>query len=411
MDSWIWLIVASVGVGAAFVALMACPRASQMAAFIVLAGALAASVSLIVQIGVDLDNLNAVGAAVLFALASTSAGYWAAAAILPLLGRDFPSPVAAEPPRAAGAGAETSVVLLSCAEPARYGVRATARSLQRLLTTGALEMPAGAVPFVFLSEKARYRQIRDRHPARGVVRGIAERLEQRLEDAGVSTVLVAWCDGGPSLAETTSAALAAGYTDIVVTVVGADGAYETATAIHAAEEAACSVTPSVHLRSAPSIWQSESLAVRLCERIIETTRGVELGAVGVALIAEGAPAQWAAEHAAWAERETYFLQRVRLLLAERGITANAVRIGWLEWQSPDVTETVRHLAATGCERIIIVPATAASSTLGIMVDLPHLVDSARLPDDVHTVTLSAWDEDPGLIDALSESIVEALSRE
>jgi len=409
VDSWISLIVASVGVGVAFVALMACPRASQSLAFIVLAGVLAGSILLIVKIGIELDNLSAVGAAVLFALASTSAGYWATAAALPLLGRPADSsPVAVELPPA-GAGAGAAVVLLSCAEPARYSVRATARSLQRLFSTGALEMPAGAVPFVFLSEKARYRQIRDRHPARGFVTAIAERLEERLEGAGVTTVLVAWCDGRPSLADTTSAALEAGYTNVVVAVAGADGAFDAATAMHAAEEAACTISPSVHVRTATSIWQTESLAIRLCERILETTRGVELSAVGVALIAEGAPAQWAAEHAAWPERETYFLQRVRLLLTERGINANAVRIGWLEWQTPDVTETVRHLAATGCERIIVVPATAASSTLGIMVDLPHLVDSARLPDDVHAITLSAWNDDPGLVDALVESISEALS--
>jgi protoheme ferro-lyase len=68
------------------------------------------------------------------------------------------------------------------------------------------------------------------------------------------------------------------------------------------------------------------------------------------------------------------------------------------------------LAATGCERIIVVPATAASSTLGIMVDLPHLIDSARLPDAVHAITLSAWNDDPGMVSALAESIREALER-
>lgn len=410
MDSWIWLIVASVGVGVAFVALMVCPRASQLLALIVLAGAVTASVLIIVQIGVELENVSAVGAAVLFAVAGTSAGYWATSAMLPLLARpDDRSPVVVKPP-AASVDAQAAVVLLSCAEPARYGVRATARALQRLLSTGALEMPAGAMPFVFLSEKARYRQVRDRHPARDVVRGVAERLEERAAAAGGTTLLVAWCDGRPSLVDAAPAALAAGYARVVVAVAGADGAFETATAIHGAEEAMCSASPPAHLRSAPSIWRTESLAVRLCERILETTREIELGAVGVALIAEGTPAQWESDHALWAEHETYFLQRVRLLLTERGINANAVRIGWLEWQSPDVTETVRHLAATGCERIIVVPATAVTSTLAIMVDLPHVIESARLPDTVHAITLSAWNDDPGLVDALAESIDKALSQ-
>lgn len=411
MDSWIWLIVASDGAGVAFVALLVGPRASQLLALLVLAGTLTASVLFVVRIGIELENASAVGVAILFSFAGTVAGFWATAAMLPVLARpDDHIPVVVKSPPT-DAKAQTAVALLSCAEPARYSVRATARALQRLLTTGALEMPAGAMPFVFLSEKARYRQIRDRHPARAVVRGVAERLEERLGAAGGPQVLVAWCDGRPSLVDVSSAAIEAGYDRIVVAVAGADGALEAATAIHAAEEAACSASPPVHLRVAPSIWRVESLAARLCERILETTQGVERGAVGIALIAEGVPAEWASDHAAWTERETYFLQRVRLLLTERGINATAVRIGWLEWQSPDVTETVRHLAATGCERIIVAPATAASSTLGIMVDLPHLIESARLPDDVHAITLSAWNDDPGLVEALAESIGKALERE
>jgi protoheme ferro-lyase len=411
VDSWIWLIVASVGAGVAFVALMVGPRASQLLALVGLAGALTASVLFVVRIGIELDNVSAVGAAIMFAFAGTVAGYWATAAMLPLLARSddaYPFVVKSPP---TGDNAQTAVVLLSCAEPARYSVRVTARALQRLLATGALEMPAGAMPFVFLSEKARYRQIRDRHPARDVVRGVAERLEVRLSAAGGAPVLVAWCDGRPSLVDASSAAISAGYDRIVVAVAGADGAFEATTAIHAAEEALRSASPPAHMRTAQSIWRVESLAVRLCERILETTQGVERGAVGVALIAEGVPAQWASDHAAWAERETYFLQRVRLLLTERGIKDNAVRIGWLEWQSPDVTETVRHLAATGCERIIVVPATAAGSTLGIMVDLPHLIESARLPDEVHAITLSAWNDDPGLVEALADSIGRVLARE
>ncbi|HZL05059.1 MAG TPA: ferrochelatase, partial [Coriobacteriia bacterium] len=204
------------------------------------------------------------------------------------------------------------------------------------------------------------------------------------------------------------AAARVGFTRLVVAVAGADGAFESASAIHAAEETLSLSHPQARLVIAPSIWRIEALATRLAERILETTRGIDPGLVGVALLAEGTPKQWEADYATWTEHETYFLQRVRLLLTERGINANAVRIGWLEWQSPDVTETVRHLAATGCERIIVVPATAASSTLGTMVDLPHLIDSARLPDAVHALALSAWNDDPGMADALAESIIRTI---
>lgn len=409
MALWVWLLTASVLAGGAFVALLICPRHVQLIALVALAVALTASVQSVVAIGATLGNTRAVGAAILFAFAGASAGYWALSAMLLLLARpDGRRAIEMKPPRD-GQGGTTAVVLLSCAEPERYSLRATARSLHRLLATGALQMPAGAVPFVFLAEKARYRQLGDHHPARASARALAEGLEERLRPAVASTVLVALCDGHPSAIDAVTAVADAGYARVAVAVAGAHGALAAAAAIRGAEEALSTTHPDVQLTVAPSVWRLESLALRLCERILETTQGIDIDRVGVGLIAEGQPAQWAAEHGEWVTDETYFLQRVRLLLNERGILAHAVRIGWLEWQTPDVTETVRHLAATGCERVIVVPATAAASTLGTMVDLTHLIASARLPESVHAITLSAWNDDPGMLEALSESVSRAVT--
>jgi protoheme ferro-lyase len=106
--------------------------------------------------------------------------------------------------------------------------------------------------------------------------------------------------------------------------------------------------------------------------------------------------------------ENYFNQRVRSLLGETGLDERRVRVAWLNWQTPDVTEAVRHVAVVGCTRIIVAPSTLALPSLETVLDLGHAVDLARVPDGVHVITLPAWAEDDEFGDAVGRSAATAL---
>ncbi|TLM97710.1 MAG: ferrochelatase, partial [Actinobacteria bacterium] len=104
-----------------------------------------------------------------------------------------------------------------------------------------------------------------------------------------------------------------------------------------------------------------------------------------------------------------FLSRVRALLVERGIPDRNVRVAWAEWRDPDVTSSVRHLAALGCRRVIVVPAVSPLDTLGTRLDLEISVRQARVSEGVTVVTLPAWKDDPAVIEELRAQVQRAIA--
>ncbi|MEN6430244.1 MAG: CbiX/SirB N-terminal domain-containing protein [Coriobacteriales bacterium] len=405
MLAWASLLACSVTAGATIVGLLVAPSGWQTGFAILSVIALVVTVHSFTLLITEVPTGQTAVLALLFILAGLSGGFWVAAASL--VGRQSRRRAAHSTSTPCAGPSRRAVVVLSNAEPERYDYGATARRLARLIHSGALTLPASAVPFVFLSEKARYHALRDFHPGRATARVIAEAVESHLRASGdADTVVVAWCDGDPSLSEQVHSLAAAGYTEIVLAHLGQDGSY---LFTEAASELADAHMSHVRIGTAPSIWISDPLARRACQRVLNVTRNADPATVGVALLGEGQPPEWESLSREWHETEAYFTQRVRLMLAEHGIDERNVRLGWVEWQTPDITEVVRHLAATGCTTIVLAPVTIPVATLATALDFPRAIDSARLGPDVLTITLTPWGDDPALIQALVTAIKQTLS--
>jgi protoheme ferro-lyase len=86
-----------------------------------------------------------------------------------------------------------------------------------------------------------------------------------------------------------------------------------------------------------------------------------------------------------------------------------IRIAWLDWQQPDVTESVRHVAALGATRVIIAPSTIALPTIATNLDVRQAIDVSRLPEGVHAMVLPAWGDDAVFVRAVVESAAHALA--
>ena len=102
----------------------------------------------------------------------------------------------------------------------------------------------------------------------------------------------------------------------------------------------------------------------------------------------------------------FFHQRVKRGLLELGLTEQNVRLAWLDWQEPDATEALRHLAAFGCEKIIVVPASMPLDSTSTLVDIGQAVGLARLPAEIELVRLPAWGDHPAVADALAADVIE-----
>jgi hypothetical protein len=134
----------------------------------------------------------------------------------------------------------------------------------------------------------------------------------------------------------------------------------------------------------------------------------DLSAAGVVLVGQGQPEDRSRSRREFDEQETAFLNRVRMLLLDRGVPDQSVRIAWADWRSPEVTGTVRHLAALGCRRIIISPTCFPLDSIATLLDLQLSVRQARVDETVSVVTLPAWHDDAGLVEELRRSIASTL---
>lgn len=395
---WIASAAGGLAAGACLVgALVTRPPANLLAlvcAGAALSAAAMASTGLVAEYGTPLAGI----AGFAFACAAFAGGYRAAAStLLEALG-----PGRVQPFRASASGRPMAVIL-SDAEPLRYSPQHTAARLRRLERSGSVRLTPGLLPMVFLAERMRYRAVRGPHPARYVVDAVADAVRGRLALSGSpASVEVAFVDGSPRLAEVLAQAAP---TSAVVLELGPAGSLPFVEVCAEAERAAPG-SNTLHL-ARPSIWRDQRLAQRFVDRICERVPHDERQATGVVLLGTGIPDEWRAASTAWEEDENYFLTRTTLLLQEAGFSQHMIRPAWVEWQAPSLSEAVRHLAAIGCARIVVAPATIVQPDLATLIDLERDMRDARIPDHVRTTLLPPWGDDPVLVDVVASRFEDA----
>jgi protoheme ferro-lyase len=141
--------------------------------------------------------------------------------------------------------------------------------------------------------------------------------------------------------------------------------------------------------------------------VVEAATGDD---TGVVLVGHGQPDSRAKRHPAYDERELSFLSRIRMTLLERGFDAESVRVAWADWNTPDVTSSVRHLAALGRNKVLVVPAVYPLDTLATRLDLEIALRQARVHERVSVVSLPSWRDDEAVIAELRTRVTDAVAR-
>lgn len=407
MAIWIVLLIGCVAFGALVVGALVLPR--TLAPFALLLGltALITAVSAFGQIAQRYQSPEAIISALVILLAAIGAGFAVATGSLPHLAA---APRLAALPDPVSHGNESyGVVLMSCTEPDRYNPVAVAQRQNLLAESAEIDVPATALPFLFFAEKARYRAVGGSSPgaapARRVTRAVADRMAPDVAD-----VRLAWCHTPASLTSAVASLAKAGAARIAIVVLGPSesGPLDAA---HAPLDRALRERPGLDVVFGSPVWTDRLLPARLAERILASSSGADLADLGVVLVDPGLPPVWERRYTGAQNVENYFDQRVRILLCEAGVAEHHVRVAWLEWQTPDVTEAVRHLAALGCRRIVVAASTIALPTLDTALDLGHAITFARVPTGVQVVTVSPWGDDEGFTEAVCRSAADALGIE
>jgi protoheme ferro-lyase len=299
------------------------------------------------------------------------------------------------------------VLVLGEVESPTYSPSSTAVALEDLSREGLLSASIGVLPFLFMAQKTRFRAAGGTSPAARQLEAMAERLETVL-GGGSNTLRVqdAWCDGEHALATRVTEAVKDGFRSIIVGEALVSESLEVDVAkrnVDALRVGDLGVT----VTYTGPLWRSDRIAGLIANRTMAVAG--DLSNAGVVLVGQGQPEERSRDRREFDEHEIAFLNHVRMLLLERGFGEQSVRIAWADWRTPEVTGSVRHLAALGCRRIIVSPACFPLDSITTLLDLQLAVRQARVDESVSVVTLPAWHDDPALIEQLRADIASALT--
>jgi protoheme ferro-lyase len=403
---WIALVVGAIGTGAAFVGILVAKRSMEglyaalgLLSFVVCAWGFGG-------VTVAYDRLDAIVYAFAFGLAGIAGGYALVSTMLSILARRKKPAGAPAPEGLAADTGSAAVLLLGEVEPPDYNPTDTAAALDDLAEEGLLKASIGVLPFLFMAQKTRYRAAGGLSPAARQLDAITERVETLLtQGLRPGRVEAAWCEGERSLPARILDAVANGFRTIVVaeTVIA-----ESLEVDHAKREvdALRLQEIGVNVSYVGPLWRSDRIAGLVTKRALAVLG--DPNAAGVVLVGQGQPDSRSRNRREFDEQETAFLNHIRMLLLERGLGEQSVRIAWADWRAPEVTGSVRHLAALGCRRIIVSPACFPLDSITTLLDLQLAVRQARVDETVSVVTLPAWHDDPALLEELRADISAAL---
>lgn len=342
---------------------------------------------------------------VLMAMGCLIGGYGLASALMSFVrpGRRE-TPVLREAEHDAPADPGISVILLADAEPELYRPSLVTLELRDLAAQGLPEATVTVTPFLYAAQKARYRAVGGRSPAMRQLRAIAELLRLRLDVKAFPSIEVASSYEPDALARVVAALSRRGARRIIVVTHAIAESY----AEDEAKNIVSAMRPQQHgiaVTYTPPLWGSERLAELMTRRILACM--IDARVTGAALVMHGQTEARERSHPDFDAQESAFANRVRLLLMEEGLPEANVRLCWADWRTPDITETVRHLAALGCSRILICPLCFPLESIATVLDMPIAVRQARVEPDVYVSSLAAWGEDPDVIEEIEARVLAA----
>jgi len=397
---WAGLIGGAMGAGAGLALLLVVVRAREP--LVALGGIV--SMGLAVAAGNQLraayDTAGLTVVASLLAMGAFGGGF---ALVSALLAYVTPGPPAVQLPRP-GASSRTLAIMLLDIEPEVYSPGETTREIAELVEAGLPEPAVAVMPLHYAAHKARYRAVGDRSPEAASATDCAEKVEARLDPERIAGPATVRCADPGALAAALERARHAGYEHTIVAGVYVAESSRVIAQRRAVDEAA-DVLASLRVSFTRPLWTSDELAQLVAERAIAVSTGSP--DTGVALLVHGQPPGQAQLNPTFDVQENAFANRVRALLGESGLDEAKVRVCATEWRDPGVSETVRHLAALGSRRIVVVPACYPFANLQVLLDVPAAARDARIPDDVHVVHVAPWGEDEVFAKVIANEIARA----
>ena len=343
----------------------------------------------------------------LFGVAAFIGGYGLGSAILATIGTKVSPATKLSVTSASTADSRAAAILVACVDATEYEPEVVHEELERWGSLVSSRVGLLVTPLLYATHKARYRTLGGESPGYAQAKELAENVEAIVRtESDIDTVLMATCTRSQSPDRVIAGLAKEGFRRFVVSGVSVGESY----AIDQAKSQIDQMEPaSEGLRVAytPAFFGADRLSTIIAQRIL--SRVATQDAPGVALLMNGQPEHHRRTHEIFDIQEATFCSRIRLQLTEGGIAPEFVRVCSLEWRDPDLTETIRHLAAYGCENILVAPVCMPFDTLSARIDIQLAIRRARVADTSAVHLLNCWATEPEVPRILAKAIMDSYS--
>ncbi|MCL4553666.1 MAG: ferrochelatase [Actinobacteria bacterium] len=332
-------------------------------------------------------------------------GYGLGSAILTTIGtRSFQATRVPVWP-ASSADPRTAALLIAAVDAVEYEPEVVHEELERWGSLVSSRIGLLVTPLLYATHKARYRTLGGESPGYAQAKALVENVEAILRrESEIDTVVMATCTRTQSPDKVIAGLAKEGVSRFVVSGLSVGESYSIDQAKSQIDQMDLP-SEGVQVAYTPSLFGVDRLASVIADRIL--SRMPTQDGLGVALLMSGQPEHHRRTHEIFDIQEATFCSRIRLLLTEAGLASEFVRVCSLEWRDPDLTETVRHLAAYGCENILVAPVCMPFDTLSARIDIQLAIRRARVADTSAVHVLNSWGTEPEVPKIIAETIVDA----
>jgi protoheme ferro-lyase len=153
-----------------------------------------------------------------------------------------------------------------------------------------------------------------------------------------------------------------------------------------------------------ALWDSEPLQRSFVERANEMLDGYDKSKVGILLVGHGQPTEWEGLYPAQNKQESQYREAIREKMIVDGFSPENIVLGWMEYQTPNVTAAIQELADRGVEKIMVFSVSLSADSIHSDADVPHAVEAAGLPENIVIEFVGQYGDHPLAIQAMKEKI-------
>ncbi|UCG82845.1 MAG: ferrochelatase, partial [Dehalococcoidia bacterium] len=326
-----------------------------------------------------------------------------------VLMRDDPRPIPELTRKVGDPGdGHTAVIYFTHGEPEHYDPIGWINQFNEFDEQGISFVPFVARPIFIYQLRNHYLQV-GRSDHRSMHHRMLESLEQQFRLTGDNTTkfYISFLDDDPSPDAAIIQALNEGASRIIVSEVFLTISNHTAEGKELIE----AVNPErfgVTLIFTGPLWDSTTLRSMFIQRANAHISDTDKSKVAVLLVGHGQPDEWNEEWPTETEQETFFRQEVLKLFEFDGYSKENLSLAWMEFKQPKPADKINEFINIDIEKILFFSAAISAESIHSQYDVPALVYEVDIPEDVQVINLSAWNDDPIVIEAIQKKIQASL---